>query len=403
MDLEYSRDQDELRGAIREYLVKRYSTKLIRDLQREDNDGCPRHLWQELADQGWLGMAFPEEYNGGGASLFDLGIFYEESGRVLLPTAYYSTIHAGLLIEELGSQAQRSHLLREITTGALIGTVAFAEPGVFHDDRLLTTTARHDRGWALNGRKVFTANAEVADLMIVIARVESGQLTGFLVPRTAPGVTVVAQSTIGKDKQCRVDLNDVRLDGDALLGELTDIQAGLAGVTEAVTALQIMEMVGGARRVLEMTVDYVKERRQFDRPIGSFQAVQHHVANMAIALHGARLTALQAMWLISEGLPAARELAIAKSAASEAYPAITRMAHQLHGGLGIVLEHDLHLWSQRALSTALGFGSSDHHLDRLADQLAQSEAPEAVRARSTHFRCHPRRGSIRTRHGDDRR
>jgi alkylation response protein AidB-like acyl-CoA dehydrogenase len=157
-----------------------------------------------------------------------------------------------------------------------------------------------------------------------------------------------------------------------LLGATTDrrqVEAALARADDVMTALSAMEMVGGAQRVLEMTIEYVSGRTQFDRPIGSFQAVQHHAADMAISVHGARLAALQAMWLVSERLPASRELAIAKSAANDTYTGVTLTAHQLHGGMGVTREHDLHLWSEQARAASLRLGTSDHHLDTIRAHL----------------------------------
>ena len=373
MDLELSEDQRALVDAARDYLVKRCPPELIRQLQ----DGAPDlegELWRELCEQGWLGMAFPERHGGGGASLFELGLFCEQAGRVLLPGPFAAAVHAGQLITELGTPTQVESLLPRLITGELLITAAITESGVHHDlRRLATVCAAAAPGWTLSGEKRLVPGAGYANQLIVVAGTPDGGMAAALVPVTAEGVTLREHVTIGRDRQGEVGLRNVRLDDAALLGATTDparVHAALARAEEVAIALSAMEMVGGARRVLEMTVEYVSGRRQFDRPIGSFQAVQHHAADMAIAVHGAGLAALQALWLVSERLPADRELAIAKATANEAYVGVTLTAHQLHGGMGITREHDLHLWSQHARATSLRLGTTHHQLTRLAARIA---------------------------------
>lgn len=373
MDLEFSEDQQLLRQSVRDFFEGECTIDVVRSLQEPGSTGHSAELWRKLADGGWLGMAFPEEYGGGGSSLFDLGIVYEESGRVLLPTPFYSTIHAGLLIEALGTEEQKATYLGKIADGSMVGTVALAELGAVHDPRYLETQAKHEGGsWVLSGKKAFVQNASVADPLIVIARTAPGGtdgLSAFIVPRDKAGVTITDHKTFARDNQGIVEFTNVQLGDDAILGGpgATDSAwAAVKKVTDKVTALQCMEMSGGMQKVLETTVEYVKDRVQFGVPIGSFQAVQHFAANMATQVDGARLSAMQALWLVSEGYPAAREISIAKAWANEAYVYVTVTAHQLHGGIGYVRESDLHLWSQRAKTTGLTLGTEDYHYDRIA-------------------------------------
>lgn len=376
MDLELSEDQQMLQQGVRDFLEGTCTIELVRRLQEPDSTGHSPELWSKLAEGGWLGMALPEEYGGGGSSLFDLGIIYEEAGRVLLPTPFFSTIQAALLINKLGTREQKENYLTKIAEGEMVGALAFAELDVEHDPRFMQTQAKHEGGgWVLSGQKAFVLNAAVADPMIVIARTATGGtdgLTAFLVPRDAAGVTITPHKTFAKDNQGLVDMDAVQLTDAEVLGgpdAVNNAWAAYSEVIEIATALQAMEMAGGAQKVLEITVNYVKDRVQFGVPIGSFQAVQHHAANMATQVDGAKLSAMQALWLLSEGYPATREVSIAKSAANEAYVYVTVMAHQLHGGMGYVREADLHLWSQRAKSTELTLGNTDYHLDRLASAI----------------------------------
>jgi alkylation response protein AidB-like acyl-CoA dehydrogenase len=377
VDLDFSEDQLMLRETVRGFLEANCPPSLVRQVHQPEAGGHSPELWQKLADGGWLGMGFGEDCDGGGASLFDLGIFYEESGRVLLPTPFYSTVHAGLLIEEMGTRDQRSHYLGRIVEGDMVGTVAFSELAAVHDSRYFSTQATNEGGHPLmSGQKAFVQNAAVADPLIVVARTASGGpdegLTAFLVPQGSGGLSITAHQTFGKDYQAVVDLNAVQLSEDNVLGGPDAVdRAGpaLERVLEKATALQVMEMAGGAQKVLDMTIDYVKERVQFGVPIGSFQAVQHHTANMATSIDGGRLAGLQALWLLSEGHPAKRELSIAKAWCNETYVFVTLMAHQLHGGMGYVSDYDLHLWSQRAKVTELTFGNEDYHLERVAEAI----------------------------------
>ena len=194
----------------------------------------------------------------------------------------------------------------------------------------------------------------------------------------ADGVAVAPQATFAHDRQARVVLDGVRVGADAVLGGPaapgTATAAALGDARARWVALQCAEMVGGAQKVLELTSAYVTGRIQFGRPIGSFQAVQHHVADMAIRADGAGLATHQALWLLAHGRPAAKAVAVAKAWTGEAYKAITVMAHQLHGGMGYVREHDLHLWSEHAKSTELTLGGRDHHLFGVAAELGLAPA-----------------------------
>lgn len=378
MDLDLTDDGMALVGAAREYLEKRYPPDVVRRMR--EHDGFDRERWTELATQGWLGMSFPERYGGGGASLLDLGLFCEQAGRVVLPGPWSGALHAGLFIAGLGTPEQIDAHLPRLLSGELLTTVAVTENPAGQGPQQLRTAATADDGWTLSGTKTLVPHASFADQLIVVAAAPRDGVGAFLVPVSAPGAHVRTHITIGHDHQGLVTLTRARLDDTALLGDTTDpthVSAALARTDGVMTALTVMEMVGGAARVLELTVEHVSARYQFDRPIGSFQAVQHHAANMAIAVHGARLAALQALWLVSEDLPAGRELAIAKSAANDAYVDVTLTAHQLHGGMGIVRDHDLHLWSAHARATSLRLGTTAHHLDRIATHHADVNSRKA--------------------------
>lgn len=377
MDLELSEDQRLLQQAARDLLERECTTERVRALQDPATRGHSEALWKQLAANGWLGVALAPELGGGGLGLVELGLFCQEAGRVLLPTSFASTVHASLWIEALGTEGQRQRWLSAIAAGEAVGAVALEERQALHDWRCLATRAERDHeGWRLRGTKCFVRNAEAADVLVVIARTGPGGardgLGAFLVPRDAAGVGIRRLATFAKDPQAEVELADVRVADDAVLGgPLAAAAAGpaLVAVTERMTALECMDMVGGAEKVIEQTVAYVCERKQFGVPIGSFQAAQHQLADRATAVAGARLASLQALSRLAAGRPAQRELAIAKAWTGEAYVQATVTAHHLHGGMGYVRESDLHLWSQRAKAAEIRFGGWDLQLERVADAL----------------------------------
>lgn len=367
MKLQLTDEQAATARELRRFLEKHCTPELVRALQQDP--GVPRPLWDELAAQGWLGLPFAEDLGGGGGSLLDLGVVYEEAGRALLPTAYYSTVHAGLLLRELRGGEE---LLAGIVRGEVVATVADAELHAQSDPRAYRSTAeRRGGGWRLSGQKAYVQNAGIADFLLVVARVVDGRAV-FLVHPDEVGLTVRAHRTFGGDSQALVDL-DLELPADRLIGDGLAAAAAINRVEDLVTALHCVEMAGGAQRVLDDTVAYVGGREQFGVPIGSFQAVQHHAANMAIALEGLRWSAWHALWRLDQHGTDPRALSaavsVAKSWANQAYVQITLTAHQLHGGAGYVTDSDLHLYSRRARAISLRHGGEDDHLARLADQL----------------------------------
>ncbi len=378
MDLQLSDEERLLAESARKLFERDCPVDLVRSLREESSSGHSDDLWSKIASQGWLGLGLPEAHGGAG-TLVDLGLVVEEAGRALVPTTYRSTMQAALLVALLGTPAQQADLIGRIAEGGRLATVAVAEPAAVHDLRYVETAAvASGDEWVLSGTKSFVANAHVADTILVVARTGVGpaerSLAVFAVPAGAPGVSVEPQATFAHDRQARVRLEGVRVGDEALLGGpeapgTGATAAALEGARLRWVALLCAEMVGGAQRVLDITTDYVRGRVQFGRPIGSFQAVQHHIANMGTGADGSRLATYQALWRLAEGRPAAREVAVAKAWTGEAYKAATVLAHQLHGGYGYVREHDLHLWSEHAKSCEVLLGNRDHQLLAVAAEL----------------------------------
>lgn len=375
MDIQLSSEERLLSESAQKLLERDCPSSLVRELRQPDSDGHSPALWAKLAGQGFLSLGLPEDHGGAG-TLVDLGLVMEQAGRALVPTALRSTMQAALAVARLGTTEQQANVLTGISAGSTVAAVAFAEPATMHDLRHLTTTATpHGDSWVLDGIKCFVPNAHLADPLLVVARVRSGMpepaIGVFCVPGRCAGLELTPQATFAHDRQFRVRLDQVRLDGSALLGAQAGPQVaeGLDQVRQEWVALLCAEMVGGAQKVLDMTASYVTGRQQFGRPIGSFQAVQHHIADMGTGVDGARLATYQALWRLAHELPAAKHVAVAKAWTGEAYKATTVMAHQLHGGMGYVTESDLHLFSEHAKATEAALGGRDHHLVAVADQL----------------------------------
>jgi alkylation response protein AidB-like acyl-CoA dehydrogenase len=329
-------------------------------------EGYDPAFWQAVARLGWLGWGLPEAYGGHGASLAELGLLVEECGRAAAPFGLFAAIAGGLALAALGAPAQKREYLPGVARGERLVTLAVAEAAVASNPAAFTTRVRRRGGrLRLDGEKHYVLQGVNADAFLVAARDGAG-VSAVLVPARAAGVTVRPQGTFGKDRQSVVRFRGVVLPASAVAGPPGRAWPRLVRLRERLAALLCADMVGGADAVVDMTARYVCEREQFGAKIGTFQAVQQMVADMAIALEGARHVTRQALWRLAEGLPAAREVAIAKAWTGSAYRTITLAAHQLHGGAGYVIEHELHRYSTRAVEAELRFGSTEEWLEALA-------------------------------------
>ena len=372
MDLGLNEFQQMLRNSAREFLEAECPVSYVRDME-QDERGYSTELWSAMAGLGWLGLIFPEEYGGESLGSVELAILLEEMGSALLPGPYFSTVvMAGIALAEAGSEDQKNEYLARITPGQLIVTMAVTEPSGLWDPRGIDANARRtDSGYVINGTKLYVPNAHVSDYVIVAARTGEGEtdVSLFIVPSNADGLRQLLLTTIASDRQSELVLDDVRVDEDSLLGDFNGGWETIATVFKWGAVGKCAEMLGGAQRVLDMTVQYAKERMQFGRPIGSFQAVQHHAADMAADVDGCRYITYQAAWTLAQGLPCDREVSMAKAWVSEAYQRVCALAHQSHGAVGFTKEYDLQLYSRRAKAAELMFGDADVHLEAVASAI----------------------------------
>jgi len=374
LDLDLSEDQKMLRATARDFLVKECTKQFVREME-QDEKGYSPELWLKMAQLGWLGLPFPERYGGGGGSFIDLVVLLEETGRACLPGPFLSSVVlSGLPILATGSEEQKQQFLPAIAQGKIF-TLALTEADGSYDAASIKTTAAPDKDdYIISGTKLFVPDAHIADYLLCLARTREGLskdegLSLFIIDAKSQGISYTLLRTIAGDKQCEVILDKVRVPITNILGELHQGWWVIEKTLQYAAVAKCAEMVGAAQQVLEMSVDYAKQRVQFDRPIGSFQAIQHHCANMQIDIDGMRFLTYQAAWLLSEGLPAAKEVAMAKAWVSEAIRRVTALGHQIHGGVGYTIDHDLQLYFRRGKAAEAVFGDANFHRELIACQL----------------------------------
>lgn len=364
MDLGLSEEQEMLKTSARDFLQKECPKKLVKQLDESD-EGYSPELWQRIAGLGWLGLMFPDEYGGSGGSFLDLVVLLEEMGYNILPGPFFSTVVlGGPTILAAGNKEQKRELLPGIASGEIILTLALTEPSVGYDASSVKTTAvAHNGEYVINGTKLFVPDANVADLLLCVARTKEAEnpedgITIFLVDAKSPGIECTLLKTLARDKQCEVLFNNASVPKENILGELDQGWPVVQDALQKATVAKCAEMVGGAQAALDMAIAYAKERIQFNRPIGSFQAIQHYCANMVSDVDGSRFVTYKAAWKVSEGLPATMDVAVAKAWTSEAYRRVTLLAHQIFGAIGFTMDHDLHLYYRRAKASEMMFGDS---------------------------------------------
>ena len=373
MDFGFNQEQELLRATARKFFESECTSEFVRARMAEPA-GVTDGFWAKLAEQGWLGLIYPEEYGGAGLGFVDLTVLMEEMGRAVMPGPFFSTVLlGGLTILEAGSAAQKKEWLDKISAGEAKVTLAFTEPNARWDAAAVTVTARESGGtFTLSGTKLFVLDAHLADALVVVARTREGKrpeegLSLFLVPRGAKGVDVKLLPTMDQTRKlCEVTFTDVTVGADALLGPKDGAWSPLSRVLDRATVALCAEMCGGAQRVLDMTTEYAKIRIAFGKPIGSYQGVKHKAADMLVEIENAKSLTYYAAWAVDENVPEAPLAAsMAKAYVSDAFRKAAGAGIQLHGGIGFTWEHDLHLYFKRAKSSEFPFGDGTWHRERV--------------------------------------
>ncbi len=367
-------EQQAIRSTAKEFLASRYKSERIRALADSEH-GFEDSDWREMAELGWPGLALPEEWGGQGLGIVDLAVLFEEMGYALAPSPLLSNTVAGLVLATVGDDAQRERWLAPLASGEKRGTIALFEAGSSATIGDFGMEAREDGdGVVLDGEKVLVMDAASADFLVVA----TADGRRHLVERDAEGVTVAPEKSIDLTRR----LYSVRFDGVRVAPEAT-LAGGQADylpvLWRACTAVAA-ESTGVAQRTMEMAVEYAKDRQQFGRPIGAYQAVSHRCAQMLLETENSRSAVYGAAWAADaepESLPLAASMA--KAYASDAGWRVPDASIQVHGGIGFTWEHDLHLFLKRGRANAATFGTASWHRERVAD-LVLAEQPAAAPA-----------------------
>jgi alkylation response protein AidB-like acyl-CoA dehydrogenase len=367
MQFGLSDSQRLLQDSARKFFAAECPMAQVRHLMETDTayDGA---LWSKMAEQGFTGIIFPEEYDGAGLGMVELILLMEEAGRALLPGPFFSTVVlAGSVLTAIGTPEQKKKYLAPICRGERRSTVAILESSASWELASVQISAVNGK---LNGEKLFVPDAAVADFIIVVSR--NGV---FAVDADAPGIHVEQMSAMDLTRK----LYSVRFENTP--AEKLGDTAGLQKALDVSAAALAAEMVGGMQRTLDITVEYAKTRKQFGKPIGIFQAVQHQCADMYLETESSRSAAYYAAWTLEENAPdAVLAVSIAKMYASDAARAVGNRGIQVHGGMGFTWENDLHLYYRRAKASETMFGDATFHRERIARLAIDSAARTAKSA-----------------------
>ena len=373
MNFGFNDEQELLRSTARKFFENECGSDTVRRLM-ETPEGISPDLWTKLAEQGWLGLVYPEAYDGMGLGLVDLVVLMEEMGRAVVPGPYFSAVLlGGLAILEAGGEAQKKEWLPKVAAGDRRVALAWMEPSAQLGPAGVTLSAvEKGGGYTLSGTKLFVHDAHTADALVVAARTRPGAgadgVSLFLLPKGTRGLEVTLLPTMDQTRKlCEVSLSDVSVGADALLGAAGAGWAPLSRVLDRATVALCAEMCGGAQKVLDMTVEYAKIRQAFGRPIGSYQGVKHRAADMLVDVENSKSITYYAAWALDEGAAEAPlAVSMAKAYVSDAYRRVAAAGIQLHGGIGFTWEHDLHLYFKRAKGSEFTFGDATHHRERVA-------------------------------------
>jgi alkylation response protein AidB-like acyl-CoA dehydrogenase len=373
MDLGQTEEQQLLREFARDFLEKECPESYVREME-EDERGYSLDFWRKTAEQGWMGLIVPDTYGGVGMAYLDLIVLAEEFGRALTPGPFLPNCVATIALLEAASEAQQQQYLPTIAAGEEIWTLAFTEPSARFDSQGVSLGAtREGNDYVLNGTKLFIRDSHIADKLVVVARTGGSGDEGislFVVDARAAGVTHTPIQTIASDKQTEIKFENVKVPAENLLGEEGKAWPVFKRIANQATVLECAYLVGLSQMAFDITLDYTKERVQFDRPIASFQALQHMAADMATELDGSRYITYQAAWAVSEGQEDEDELvSVAKAWVSEASRRLVARAQEMHGGIGFTKDYKIQLYFRRQKASELAWGDADLHRERVGQAL----------------------------------
>jgi alkylation response protein AidB-like acyl-CoA dehydrogenase len=372
LDLEFDQEQELLRQTVRDVLAKHCGLDVVRQME-DDPIGYPAPLWAHMGQLDLIGLLLPEEYGGSGMSLIEGVALYEELGRALAPTPHFvSAVMGGGVLAAAGTDEQKGRLLRPVAAGELVLTPAWLEPeNGFSPEGVQLRATQEGDAFRLDGIKRHVGFAAGADRLVVLARTGDAAeaVDLFLVDPKAPGVTLLQQFSIASDTQYEVAFDGVTVSETERIGSAGSGWATWQEVLQDGLVLLAAQAVGGARYALEITTQYALDRRQFDKPLGAFQALAHYLADAVTNLDGAEQLVHEAAWAGANGRPLSSLAPMAKLFACSTFRDITAMAQQMFGGIGFTLDFDIQLYFRRAKQQQLMWSNDRTLEDAVANEL----------------------------------
>lgn len=379
MDFDFNSDQYLLRDSVRSFLDEQWGPRKLRTAAGKFSS----ELWSGLCGLGLQTLLVPEEFDGAGLGFVDLALVLEEFGRALVPAPMADTLLASDIVARFGTPQQRASLLPQISAGACRIAFAHAQAGTGHSAAEVTLAAERSAGeWRLRGEKILVPGALEATHLLVSGRPPDGPAALFICEANDPGVSPRAHRAIDPDSL----LGSIMFDGARAqpVGDAPDASA-LARLLETSPLAAALQMAGIGAAALDMAVAYARQRTQFDRPIGSFQAIKHKCADMLVALEGARSAAYYASWAVAEDdASLALAVSMAKAVSGDACRLICNDALQIHGGVGFTWDYDIHFYLKRGKLLEYAFGDASFHRERVASWVLGADAAKVGNAESAH-------------------
>jgi alkylation response protein AidB-like acyl-CoA dehydrogenase len=375
MDTTFTEEQEILRKAAADFLAKEVPESKVREIEESELGFDPK-LWKEMANLGWMGLAIPEKYEGMGMTFQDLSIVLEEMGKNIAPGPFFCTVLVGAYpILDAGTEEQKKEFLPKIARGDLIFTMALLEKeGIYEASDIKTKAIQKNGSFIINGTKLFVEQASNADYLICVTRTGKGAspeegITLFIVDAKSPGIRVEVMPTMGMERLCQVDFKGVAVPQKNMLGKLDKGWPIVRKIFERAAVAKASESLGAMEAIVPLTVDYLKQRVQYDQPLAQFQALQHILADMFIRTTAGKYLVYEAVWMESEGLPCSKEVAMSKAYVNQAYNELSRLMIRLYGGNGTNREFKPGLYYRRARAASIAFGSTDFHKDLVANEI----------------------------------
>lgn len=374
MNLDFSEEQDMLRNSARQFVSTECTKAKVRELEKS-KEGYSPEIWSKMAELGWFGLMIPDKYNGMGMKLLDLMVVFEEVGKNILPSPFLvNTALATPPIVEAGSEAMKTEFLPKIAAGELILTMALTEKSAGYTPDCIQMKAEvKGDSFILNGTKLFVEYATAANYLVVAARTKAGAsadgITLFLVDAKSKGITITPFDTTAADKQCEVVFKDVSVAKKNIIGEVNKGWPVVQSALRQATIAKCAEMVGGMAAMQEMATAYAKERVQYGQLIGTYQAIQHKLAELYLRASMSKNILYEAAWMAQEGMDCDWKVSTCKAWCNEAYKLVTEDGVHIHGAIGTTKDHDASLYYRRARAAYSIFGDTEDHREVVAKSM----------------------------------